>query len=42
MLDHWLKKLTKLRVDRATKSPAPHKPLLILAILDQIEEGLII
>ncbi|MCX7113356.1 MAG: HNH endonuclease [Proteobacteria bacterium] len=37
MLEIWLKKLSQLRVDRASKNPAPHKPLLILAILDQIE-----
>lgn len=41
MLKDWLRKLTKLRVDRASKNPAPHKPLLLLAILDQIEEGII-
>jgi len=39
MLNNWLNRLTKLRVDRASKNPAPHKPLLLLAILDQIEEG---
>jgi len=39
MLSNWLKRLTKLRVDRASKNPAPHKPLLLLAILDQIEDG---
>ena len=39
MLDFWLDKLSKLRVDRASKNPAPHKPLLLLAILDQIENG---
>ena len=37
----WYKKLSKLRVDRASKNPAPHKPLLLLAILDQIESGVI-
>ncbi|MFY9260780.1 MAG: HNH endonuclease [Gallionella sp.] len=42
MLNNWLNRLAKLRVDRASKSPAPHKPLLLLAILDQIEEGSII
>ena len=42
MLNNWLKKLATLRVDRASKNPAPHKPLLLLAILDQIEEGSII
>lgn len=38
-LNDWLNRLAKLRVDRASKNPAPHKPLLLLAILDQIEEG---
>jgi putative restriction endonuclease len=42
MLNDWLKKLATLRVDRASNNPAPHKPLLLLAILDQIEEGNII
>ncbi|MDP1624356.1 MAG: HNH endonuclease [bacterium] len=37
----WYKKLSKLRVDRASKNPAPHKPLLLLAIFDQIESGVI-
>lgn len=39
MLNSWLNKLAKLRIDRASKDPAPHKPLLLLAILDQIEDG---
>lgn len=39
MLDDWLSKFQKLRVDRASKTPAPHKPLLLLAILDLIENG---
>jgi putative restriction endonuclease len=39
MLNNWLIRLAKLRVDRASQNPAPHKPLLLLAILDQIEEG---
>jgi putative restriction endonuclease len=39
MLDQWLWKFQKLRVDRASKTPAPHKPLLLLAILDFIESG---
>ncbi|MCK9419181.1 MAG: HNH endonuclease [Nitrospirae bacterium] len=42
MLDTWLIKLANLRVDRASKTPAPHKPLLLLAILDQIEQGAIL
>lgn len=41
MLSSWLNKLAKLRIDRASKDPAPHKPLLLLAILDKIEDGTI-
>lgn len=41
MLNNWLNRLSKLRVDRASNNPAPHKPLLLLAILDQIEDGTI-
>jgi putative restriction endonuclease len=37
----WYQKLAKLRVDKSSKNPAPHKPLLLLAILDQIENGVI-
>ncbi|MDP2432602.1 MAG: HNH endonuclease [Pseudomonadota bacterium] len=39
MLELWLRRLRKLRVDRASKTPAPHKPLLLLAILDFVENG---
>ncbi len=39
MLADWLRKFQKLRVDRASKTPAPHKPLLLLAILDFVESG---
>lgn len=39
MLELWLQRLRKLRVDRASKTPAPHKPLLLLAILDFVENG---
>jgi putative restriction endonuclease len=35
----WLRKLVRLRVDRARGDPAPHKPLLLLAMLDLAEEG---
>jgi putative restriction endonuclease len=42
MLEYWIKKFKKLRVDRASKTPAPHKPLLLLAILDLIENGEIV
>lgn len=36
----WLEKLKKLRVDRATGDPAPHKPLLVLVLLQTFEQGL--
>lgn len=39
MLADWLRKFQKLRVDRASETPAPHKPLLLLAILDFVESG---
>lgn len=42
MLDQWLQKFRNLRVDRASKTPAPHKPLLLLAILDFVENGAIV
>src|SRR5215469_11530339 len=37
--DVWLKKLRKLRVDRAKKDPAPHKPLLLLVLVELAEVG---
>lgn len=36
----WLERLTQLNVDRA-KGVAPHKPFLLLVILDLFEEGLL-
>lgn len=39
MLADWLRRFQKLRVDRASKTPAPHKPLLLLTILDFVESG---
>lgn len=35
----WLSKLSRLRVDRARGNPAPHKPLLLLALLTRLDEG---
>jgi putative restriction endonuclease len=35
----WLAKLTKLRVDRASGDPAPHKPLLLLTLMELAELG---
>jgi len=37
--DYWLAKFSKLRVDRARGDPAPHKPLLLLALCDLAEQG---
>jgi putative restriction endonuclease len=39
--DQWLAKLARLRVDRATGDPAPHKPLLLLTVLELAEQGLL-
>lgn len=39
MLQRWLEKFQKLRIDRASKTPAPHNPLLLLAIIDGVESG---
>ena len=37
--DYWLTKFSKLRIDRARGDPAPHKPLLRLALCDLAEQG---
>ena len=37
--DKWLRKLPKLKVDRASGNPAPHKPLLLLVLLDLAANG---
>lgn len=37
-LSYYLNKIEKLRIDRTHGSPAPHKPLLILTLIDQLEE----
>jgi putative restriction endonuclease len=36
---YWLQKLATLRIDRARDNPAPHKPLLLLVILEMVENG---
>lgn len=36
---YWLQKLATLRIDRARDNPAPHKPLLLLVILEMVEKG---
>jgi putative restriction endonuclease len=37
--DYWLRKMSRLKVDRARGDPAPHKPLLLLVVLDLAEQG---
>lgn len=40
-LSFYLKKTQRLRIDRAHGTPAPHKPILLLALIDLIEQGAI-
>lgn len=42
VLTFYLNRFANLRIDRAHGNPAPHKPLLILAIIDLIEQGAIV
>lgn len=37
--EQWLAKIAKLKVYRAKGGPAPHKPLLLLVILELAEQG---
>jgi putative restriction endonuclease len=36
---YWLRTLSNLRIDRASGDPAPHKPLLLLVILEMADKG---
>ena len=36
---YWLRKLATLRIDRARGNPAPHKPLLLLVLMEMAEKG---
>ncbi len=40
-LSYYANKFTKLRVDRAHGSVAPHKPILLLSVIELIEQGLL-
>ena len=40
-LNYYTKKFTKLNVDRAHGAPAPHKPTLLLSIIELIDQGLL-
>jgi putative restriction endonuclease len=37
--DRWLARLARLNPDKARGDPAPHKPLLLLVLLDLAEQG---
>ena len=39
LTERWLENLECLKVDRATGDPAPHKPLLLLVVLDLAREN---
>jgi putative restriction endonuclease len=39
--EQWLGKLARLKVDKARGDPAPHKPLLLLVILELAEHGML-
>src|SRR5438477_10508811 len=39
--EQWLGKLANLKVDKVRGDPAPHKPLLLLVILELAEQGLL-
>lgn len=41
VLAYYLNKIERLRIDRSHGIPAPHKPILLLAVVDLIEEGVI-
>ncbi len=36
---YWLNQLATLRIDRARGNPAPHKPLLLLVIMEMADKG---
>jgi putative restriction endonuclease len=40
-VEYWLAKVASLKVDRARGDPAPHKPLLLLIILELAEQGIL-
>ena len=37
--DYWLTRFSKLRTDRAQGDPAPHRPLLLLALCGSVEKA---
>lgn len=40
-VDYYLNKFAQLRIDRSHERPAPHKPILLLSIIELIERGII-
>ncbi|MBE9017638.1 HNH endonuclease [Chroococcidiopsidales cyanobacterium LEGE 13417] len=40
-LNYYTSKFIKLNVDRAHGSPAPHKPILLLSVIELIEQGIL-
>lgn len=40
-LSHYIRAFQKLRVDRSHGAPAPHKPVLLLSVLQGVKSGLI-
>ena len=36
---HWLRKLSELKTDKASGDPAPHKPFLLLVVMEMAEKG---
>lgn len=41
ILIQYLNKIEKIRIDRSHGKPAPHKPILLLAVIDLFEQGAI-
>lgn len=41
VLTHYLNKIERLRTAQINGKPAPHKPILLLAVIDLFEQGLI-
>lgn len=42
VLTFYLNKISRLRINRNFGKPAPHKPILLLAVIDLIEQGAIL
>jgi putative restriction endonuclease len=40
-IDYYLYQFAQLRIDRSHGRPAPHKPILLLSIIELIERGII-